>query len=92
MNKAERILKVVTPGKAEQRESLVFIRMNFFLKNYFYGPYISKISSKHSDEFPVGWKQRLKKRERDVISWADVAKYDLEVQNQGLHLSLANNF
>lgn len=25
----------------------------------------------------------LKTKESDVISWADAAKYDLEVQNQG---------
>lgn len=60
-------------------------------KIYFHRPYISKLSSKHSDEFPVGQKKILQKKS-DVISWADAAKYDLEVQHQGLHLPLANNF
>lgn len=36
--------------------------------------------------------KNLKKRESDVMSWADAADYDLEVQNQGLHLPLANKF
>lgn len=30
-------------------------------KIYFHRPYISKLSSKHSDEFPVGQKKLLQK-------------------------------
>lgn len=37
-------------------------------------------------------KKDSKKKESDMISWADATEYDLEVQNQGLHLPLANSF
>lgn len=60
-------------------------------KNYFYRPYISKSSSKHSDE-SSRIEKKTQKKESDVISWADATKHDLEVQNQGLHLPLANRF